>query len=689
MATAGSLSGAAAQEAPPGPAAPGTQTANTELELVDQTTWLRPGDRFEADVRVANRPPGAALQVAMHGRLLTRSGFQQSLEGNLGRQLSAGEPEGLTELPPNADGSVTVGMSLDGSVDTEGVYPVELRLLDEAGGVSANLVTHLVVLPPEGVEFPPLATAVTVDISSAPALQPDGEVTMSQTALDRIGERIAALEQAPGVPLTLAPRPETLDGLARIGDDRGGALLGRLAAARGDRPVLARPYTDVDIAAFMAAGLVSELNTQAEGGADVVRSRLGVEPAPGIWLPQSTVGDAAAELRVELGANQAVIDRSAVAEVPGLDPGQLTVAPIRLGGGGPTSMVSDAALANHLRAGNGVLDAQHMVAELAMIWAERPAIQRGVVVHVPPERPVDPATLARALDLVQEGPLLAPVTLDGLFDRFRAASAESGEAPPVATPAPHEIEGNLEGVAPGLRRARARVGGFGDTVRDTKAGQSLQDSLLLATGSDTPNGDRRAYVDRVNVELAELDDIVSAPDEFRITLTSRSSTIPLNLTNHADQPLDVRIDFDSNQLQFPDGERMAVTLEPGPNRLDIRVRTLASGAFPLDIEIVSPDGSIVLDRTTFDIRSTTVSGVGLVLSIGAGLFLAIWWVRHWRRGRRAGRLVPAGEMPSTDAAPGGDAAAVDGRPGPPDGGSPRRLRRGRYQPAHLAGRRSR
>ena len=35
------------------------------------------------------------------------------------------------------------------------------------------------------------------------------------------------------------------------------------------------------------------------------------------------------------------------------------------------------------------------------------------------------------------------------------------------------------------------------------------------------------------------------------------------------------------------------------------------------------------------------SGVGIILSIGAGLFLLAWWAKHWRTARRARHLVEA------------------------------------------------
>ena len=191
----------------------------------------------------------------------------------------------------------------------------------------------------------------------------------------------------------------------------------------------------------------------------------------------------------------------------------------------------------------------------------------------------------------------------------------------------------------------------------------------MSTGVATPDADRAAYVDRVEAELRTVTGAVTLPDEFRITLTTRSSTIPVTLTNNTEQDLQVRVELDSDQLEFPDGDVLTPTLPPGTTRLEVRVRARTSGAFTLDVTVSSPDGTLVLDRSTFDIRSTAISGVGLLLSVGAGLFLAMWWGRHWRR-----------DPPGPPQRTGPEASAARGRrpptsaPSPgPDRGRPHRV----------------
>jgi hypothetical protein len=62
---------------------------------------------------------------------------------------------------------------------------------------------------------------------------------------------------------------------------------------------------------------------------------------------------------------------------------------------------------------------------------------------------------------------------------------------------------------------------------------------------------------------------------------------------------------------------------------------------PVTIQVTSPDGGLLVTSSRVTVRSTAVSGIGYVLSVGAGLFLVIWWFRHWRRARREHHQVTA------------------------------------------------
>jgi hypothetical protein len=653
-----------------GAAASAGQQPAPSLVLVDQTTWLHAGDQFSVTVQAPGAAADARLQLVVHDRLISRAAYQRTLAGELGDVALTLDPQPLLALggaEPNHTTGFPVGRGGHG-LDGPGVYPVDVRLIDGQGNPLASLLTHLIYLPNRAgtTAFTPLSVAVVVELGAAPALRPDGTYHVAADTIERARERLALLSGSQDVPLTFAPQPETLDGLA-ADDGPAAALVESLAGAIGSRPVLARPYAEVDLAALRDSGLIVEANHQAQAGADVVRDRFGREPVPRIWMSGPTLGPDAARIAVELGIDRALLPPSAVAAAPSAAAGPVPDAPVSVNGGGPLAMVSDPDLAARLGGDGGALDAHRFLAELSIMWFERPAIPRAVAVHLAGHAPLDPDTVIRALAGLADGQAVRAVPLAQVFTDV----PPDPEGPTAVDAAPHEISADLGSIAGPLTRARRAVSGVASTVDDTPEAGSLAASLLLATSSATPNGQRPAYVDRVTRQLDMLTDVVDLPDEFRITLTSRSSTIPVNVTNRSDRPLTVRIELASSQLEFPEGEVITQQLQPGVTRIDVPVRSRTSGAFPLGVRVTSPDGTLVLDESTFDIRSTAVTGVGLLLSIGAGLFLAVWWARHWRSSRRSRHLVPAGPAAPTPAATMG--AADDDI----------------HRPAHMAGARAR
>jgi hypothetical protein len=92
----------------------------------------------------------------------------------------------------------------------------------------------------------------------------------------------------------------------------------------------------------------------------------------------------------------------------------------------------------------------------------------------------------------------------------------------------------------------------------------------------------------------------------------------------------VVIRLQGEKLEFPGHENgvLDVTLATETTRVSLNVRTRASGDSPLDVTMTAPDGHLVIGRTRVTVRSTAFSGVGIILSVGAGSFLALWWLRH-------------------------------------------------------------
>ena len=144
------------------------------------------------------------------------------------------------------------------------------------------------------------------------------------------------------------------------------------------------------------------------------------------------------------------------------------------------------------------------------------------------------------------------------------------------------------------------------------------------------------------------------PPETSITLTSDQGRLPLTLVSTSGSPARVRLVLTSEQLSFiaasfpegrcvpasPGSEECLLTLSDPSTTLQVPVVARARGTSPLSLAMSTPDGSVVFAHSSLSVRSTAISQVGLVLMAGAVLFLAVWWARNARHGRRARRLVP-------------------------------------------------
>lgn len=652
-----------AAEAPPEEPTPIDPDA-VDLRLAGLTPVATPGTSAEVRLRIEGVPGEAFVQVVLRQRARSRSEFERSVEGAGLRGAVIDQRQRVDALPVNpADGSRVVGLLLDPAVPggfnltAPGAYPLQIRLLSPDNDVLAELVTHLVVGPRPGDPAPPLAVALTATLGAPPGLAPDGSVAVPSRDLQTLGRLAGALAATPDVPVTLDIVPETVDALAGLDPEVAGPALASLAEAARGRTVLERPYVDVSVEALARAGMLDELDLQLDHGRDVLADALGVDPTVAPLVAPPDLGAAGAAALVARGHRRLVIDPDHLSTAP---TGGLTLAhrfAVELTGpgdrgtttaedGGPrpgtrrrvTGLQADTDLERRLRdRGDPALVAQRMVAELAVIQTEQPAISRSVVVRIDDD--ARPEVVAALVGALRSGAgLLEAVDLDEAFERARD----------LTDPVGGEVRRTLDpddppslGPTARFRDARALLAGYRSVVgAESPRTEPLQAHVLVAAARDLGATERAAHLDAIGAEVAGLVDAVSLPERPQVTLTARSGTIPLTLTNDSGFPVEVVVHLDSSRLEFPGGESLPLTLGAGSTRTDLAVRTLASGAFPLEVVARSPDGTIELASTRYTIRSTAVSGVGVVLSAGAGLFLVAWWASHWHRTRRSRKLIP-------------------------------------------------
>jgi len=641
-----------------------SRPANRLLELASQTTWVAPEGVFDLHLRVRGATDDTRLVVRVFGPVSGRGRFDQSVQGeNLGTPLRTfSEP--LASLPRDVDGAVAVSLPVSATttpangllLNSPGVFPVSVALADASGAELDRFVTHLVRVPAGDSSGAPLAVSLLVPVEAAPAHQPDGSVQFDDAALRRITTTIGALARSPSVPLAVEATPETIDALATRDQQFSTSFVRSLAGALHGRQLLDRTFVNLDLGAWVTPELNPEFARQLAGGSETLTSLLGTRPDARTWVADPTVTPESISTLRFLGVDQFVIPADQLGAPPADDVTFARTFDILDSTGAPVrSVQTDPTLRGRLtETEDPVLNAQLTLADMAVLAFDRPAQARGIVLALPADTEVPVPTLdallagltARAGEPGTGGrAVVSPVTLDDLF-------TVTDPVPPPGRPTArgtalvrtYTADGSrpLGSFPTELDATRRKVEAYrsmldpGDGARATPLDQQVLTSGALELAASS----RHDYLVDVDQRVEEQFAGVAVPSGQRVTLTGKSGRIPLSLENTLDYPITIQVVLTSEKLEFPEGNTVPVTIDPlSTTRIEVPVETRASGAFPLDVAVASPDGAATLTSTRFTVRSTAISGIGLVLSIGAGLFLLVWWARHFRSTRRDRRLV--------------------------------------------------
>ena len=628
-------------------------SASPGLQLVSFTTAIEPGADLTARVRVASAPADAQLRLTVYGRTRTRVAFQATLPGTaLGRPVA---PAFTTPLTVDADGATTIAVHTTGSdapviaVNDEGVFPVSIELIGNGGAVLAHLLTFLVRLP-AATDTVPFGVATIVPLRAPPIVQPDGSTPANTDVHDRLVAATAAIATSP-VPVTIDPSPETLASTAATSTDVAGAL----TRAATSTEVVDAPFVDVDVAAWLASGLDRQLTSEMDVGRSTMAS-LGVTPSGTTFISDRTLTPDALRWLAARGYRNVVVPDRDLSPLDGRRfPTALTqpfaVATVN----GLTVAAADPALAAHVGdSPDPQVAANHLLADLAVLFFDQPKVSRFAVVALPDDVP--PATLAALLDGLRATRVLRPMSISTAFTTVPVVGAR-GEVDGRANPLTRTVTApaaSLGSFPNRLRNADADVLSYAGALDGSDPHAAVLQQRLLVSGCAAFDEERRdAYVDAAQRSAHDELHKITVPSRQSITFTAHDGVVSFMVHNATGYPVHALVRLQGAKLEFPQhpDRTIPLALTTDATRLQINVHTLTSGDSPLDVTLTTPDGRIELGRTRVTIRSTAFSGVGLFLSLGAGLFLIVWWARHTAETRRASErrlrhAIRAGRHPS-------------------------------------------
>ena len=124
--------------------------------------------------------------------------------------------------------------------------------------------------------------------------------------------------------------------------------------------------------------------------------------------------------------------------------------------------------------------------------------------------------------------------------------------------------------------------------------------------------------------------------EHTVTFTARTAPIPVTVLSSAPYPVTVVLSVQSDKFTFPGGggsRTLHLDRPTTPVRVQASART-SGDRLPVEVTLRTPDGQLVIARTTLTVHSTSISIVGIALTVLALRVLLMWWGRTWKRSRQ-------------------------------------------------------
>jgi hypothetical protein len=677
-----------------------SQPPEISLDLVRQPVFMGPDDRLGISVAIHNRSDspirGGRLILSVEDRVGSRSALHASFEGPAPVLPSSFPVDFEDRIPAGGRATihirdrVTSFLLLDQATEG-GVYPLTISLVDPAGQLLDSLGTPLIFYPSR--PDPPLKMVVVVPVNALPGRGPGsafradagtGQWPLEESVVDSGWLRglARALRGATrrGVDLGIAPTPRLVeelddmrDGYERARGSERATVPPEAAPARGaaavldllrtalrsprSQPVLS-PYSLPDLTELSEQSFDPDaLEKQFRTGDAVLDETLDVDFDPRWVLPPRGRLD---EPTLDNLALSGIASRTFAAGGSLVDPVDPSAAgcpqtitsftcPIRIeseSAGASLGYATDEGLQDRwvevARGTNARVALQRFFAETAMIREESPGIEDRVVQTTLPDLWEPRPQIARLLfEGLADAPWLKTVTPDAGL-----AAAEARDRRLVGDASRSKLL-PLEGYHDALAEAAADVAHYASIEPPDGRVESLRRDLLVAQSrmwwaEPTLVERGRSYSAGVSAAIAtELGKVtVQVADE--VTLSSRRAPIPISVSNETDYPVTVRIVLRSDKIRNG-SEEVRRTFGPAPNQaLKIFATPEASGTFPLEVQLVTPDGYRFYTDTDTEIRSTDFNRIALGITLGALLFLILFYTARLVRRRREDKGAPAG-----------------------------------------------
>ena len=612
-----------------------------DVRLVAQNFNVLAGTQFRFTVGV----PDAAVRNQLEQDTTTTlriTAFAPVITQEQVRSITAGvEPVGqltvadlqLIQLARTETNNYTAFLSTTARTNSlrltkDGVYPIQISFMQNGQPVSK--LTTFVNFFNSAIETSRLPVAIASSVTTPLALAPNGTIAISDATRKQLADLAQSLEGG-AAPLSVQISPQILDGLARSTQPVDMDLLARLQTAFANHDLLRASFVPFNPSSAQRTSRVNDFQQLSKLGDQILELRNGEKNiSPNVWFSNVLIDVDGAALLNTSSVHTVVLTPDAAEKIGTLDN---YAKPYRISNDvalRTTDPVFAKTLSNNQI--NPVITACSLAAEL--LTQRQEVVDSGgvvssnfVILTTTSGVPINTALLAPLAVAIDRAPQL----------RLRALSSlprANSEATLVDVPRSNGVDVSVAGKA---------IDSLADELASTSLMLPPDASQLaawptsrLAMLDDRLSSDEFAlYFKGFRNQLRLLRASVKVPESLSFTLGGRESDLRLQLRNDAAVDLTVSVEISSAKLQFPNEDRIVTVPANGAIDLVIPVVARASGRFPIEVVLYTPDGLVQAgQRVQLTARVAAIAGLGLVVSGAAALVLLAWWLSHWRSKRR-------------------------------------------------------
>ena len=608
------------------------QNETKQLSLLEQPVWSENNNSFKLSLSIKHLDEGDLIEIYTLEEL-NRNSLKESFISKNSEPTENSFQITLTQeqiIKKEITVELNTNSPTNNSVFSEPgtVRPLIVKSYTSDQKNSETLVFPLIHLP-KTEKLNTISLAFIFQINAKPPLQHDGTYIIDREAITQITNLVETLKNNPEIKITISLPPATLSSLSQSKNPKDELLLLDIKnLAKTQLHIISSPFVTSDPEAWRLIDRFETYNDLLNRGDRQLTNQLQIEPDRSFSFVANSAVIETLDALNKVGIKTFITEFSHIDPTPEnkIDPF------ISLQGDNGKVFkvfILDDTINFYLnKLENKNSDMQFLLGDLSLIAMDENKKEKNLIVKIPND--LSGNLLNQFLTTLQNFPKINIKALPTLVDHAEKNQKVDKTKYVLWNKSPQDISTR----APNQNLAKAAIRAYSEVIGKPHPNTSFLYELLDTTSASELNeNDTSKYFTTIYEEIVKVIDGFTSPENQNVRLTSRKAELPFTLQNNLNHDANVVLILQSDgRISFPAGQTLEVKLNPGTNKIKIPVSSRASGDSQIRIGVRSPDKEhlLQLDSNSLLIRTTRLSGVGILLFVSAVFFLAFWWLRSRR-----------------------------------------------------------